>query len=90
MDIDRFLAQHAPTWDRLSELSTKGTRAGRLSAAEIDELIALYQRTGTHLAEARVASREPALHQRLTTVLAEAHAVIHGTRPGPEGRSGGS
>jgi uncharacterized membrane protein SpoIIM required for sporulation len=84
MDIDRFLARHEPTWTRLAVLTDHAGR-GQASAPELDELISLYQRTGAHLSVARRSFRDPALHQRLTTLIAEGHAVIYGTRPRSKG-----
>ncbi len=45
MDLDAYVAEHAAQWRRLEHLSSKR----RLGAPEVDELISLYQRTGTHL-----------------------------------------
>jgi uncharacterized membrane protein SpoIIM required for sporulation len=87
MDIDRFLARHDPTWTRLATLTTAASK-GRASPAELDELVSLYQRTGAHLSLARRSFRDPALHQRLTTLIAEGHAVIYGTRPRSKGALG--
>jgi uncharacterized membrane protein SpoIIM required for sporulation len=81
MDIDRFIARNAPAWERLDELSRRaGRRAGRLSSAEIDELVVLYQRVSSHLAHARGAYRDPALTGRLTRLVGRANGVIYGHR----------
>ena len=54
MDLDRFIAVHQASWLRLEELAGRARRTPRrLSAAELDELVALYQRTSAHLAHAR-------------------------------------
>jgi uncharacterized membrane protein SpoIIM required for sporulation len=82
MDIDRFLALHSPAWDRLGELTDKARRPNGANAAELDELVVLYQRTSANLSTARASYRDPALQQRLTQIIASAHAVIHGTRVG--------
>jgi len=82
MDIDRFVATHQPLWDRLGVLSRRaGSGLGKLHAAEIDELVRLYQRTSTHLSYARTYYRDPALIARLTGLVATAGAVVYGTRP---------
>ena len=82
VDIDRFIAANAPTWQRLEEL-TRRARGGvrHLDAAEVDELVRCYQRTSTHLSYARSALHDQPLVARLTTVVAGAHAVVYGTRP---------
>lgn len=82
MDIDRFVASNQPLWDRLGELTKRGGHGPRsMRAAEIDELIRLYQRTSTHLSYARTYYRDPALVARLTGLVAAAGAVVYGTRP---------
>src|SRR5688500_305391 len=82
MDIDRFLAQNGPTWDRLGVLTARARRGvGRLHAAELDELVRLYQRASTHLSYARTYYGDPALTARLTGLVAQAGAVVYGTRP---------
>ena len=82
MDVDRFLATHQPLWDRLAHLTGRSTRGlGRLSAAELDELVRLYQRTSTHLSFVRTYYPDPALVARLTGLVASAGAVVYGTKP---------
>lgn len=82
MDLDRFLAVNTPTWNRLAELNDRaGRRPGRLSGAELDELVLLYQRVSTHLSFARSAFGDPALTARLTRLVATAASVVYGTRP---------
>lgn len=44
MDIDAFIAVHQPQWDRLDQLAKRG----RLTAAETDEMLVLYQRASTY------------------------------------------
>ena len=82
MDLDRFLAANGPAWDRLGALTSRANRGiRRLDAAELEELVALYQRTSTHLSLARTYARDPGLVARLTGLVASASAVIYGTRP---------
>lgn len=82
MDLDRFLSTNGPTWDRLAVLTSRAGRSvNRLDAAELDELVQLYQRTSTHLSYARTYLRDPGLLARLTGLVATAAAVIYGTRP---------
>ena len=82
MDIDRFLATNRPAWDRLTELTRRSSGGlSRLSAAEIDELVSLYQRVSAHLSYARTYYRDPALVAQLTGLVARAGAVVYGTRP---------
>jgi uncharacterized membrane protein SpoIIM required for sporulation len=82
VDLDRFLATNQPLWDRLGVLTAKaGRRVSRLSAAEIDELVRLYQRTSSHLSYVRTYYGDPALTAHLTGLVAAAGAVVYGTRP---------
>lgn len=82
MDLDRFVASNQPVWDRLDTLVRKGSRgAQRLDPAELDELVALYQRVSTHLSMARTSYGEPGLTAVLTRLTARAGSVVYGTRP---------
>lgn len=81
MDIDRYIAQNEPGWDRLSALTAQArTGLKKMPSPEIDELVSLYQRSSSQLSFARVEYRDMALTSRLTRVVAEARAVIYGTR----------
>jgi uncharacterized membrane protein SpoIIM required for sporulation len=82
VDIDRFLATNQPVWNRLAELSARAGRGlNRLSAAELDELVRLYQRTATHLSYAQTYYHDPAVTARLSGLVARSGAVLYGTRP---------
>jgi uncharacterized membrane protein SpoIIM required for sporulation len=82
MDVDSFLATNQPSWDRLSSLVRRaGRKVGRLSPDEIEEMVALYQRTATQLSYARTTYRDPALTATLSSLVARAGAVVYGSRP---------
>lgn len=82
MDIDRFLVENRPAWDRLATLTRQARRGARqLDDAQLDELLVLYQRASAHLSYARTALRDPALVGQLSGLVARAGAVVHGTRP---------
>ena len=81
MDIDAFVAAHAPTWARLEQLVTKAHRPGRCTGAELDELVDLYQRTATHLSTVRTASPDPMLVDRLSSLIVKARSAVTGGRP---------
>ena len=84
MDIDRYLLQNQPGWDRLAELSGRARwHRSDLSAEEIDELVALYQRTSAQLSHVRTTYRDPELIARLTRLVADASAAIYGQRSRP-------
>jgi len=82
VDIDRYIASNAPVWARLAQLTAQARRGpGRLDAAELDELVRLYQRVATHLSYARTYYRDPALTAKLSGLVARSGAVVYGTRP---------
>ncbi len=74
MDLDAFVAVHRDEWTRLDQL----TRRRRLSGAEIDELVLLYQRAATHLSVIRSSSPDAATSARLSTTVARARATVTG------------
>lgn len=77
MDIDVFVATHTAEWERLDQLVS---RAGRLTGAEADELVALYQHTATHLSLIQTRAPDPLLVARLTQRIALARAAVTGVR----------
>ena len=76
VDVDAFVAAHNAEWQRLEQLVNRGTR--RLSGAEIDELVELYQLAATHLSVVRSSSPEPALVGRLSSLVARGRAAVTG------------
>ncbi|MGH3952360.1 MAG: stage II sporulation protein M, partial [Pseudonocardiaceae bacterium] len=76
MDVDVFVAAHSAEWGRLRDLTR---RSGRLSGAEADELVALYQRAATHLSIVRSTAPDLALVNRLSSLVAQARAAVTGT-----------
>ena len=76
MDLDAYVAAHHYEWERLRHLGSRR----RLSAAESDELLDLYQRTATHLSQIRSAAPDPTLVQYLSAVLSRARAKSMGGR----------
>jgi uncharacterized membrane protein SpoIIM required for sporulation len=76
VDTDAMIAVHSGQWDRLGRL----TRKRHLDAAEIDELIDLYQTTATHLSVVRSTNPDPTLTARLSVLLQRARLRITGAR----------
>ncbi|WP_262286571.1 stage II sporulation protein M [Micromonospora sp. MA102] len=74
MDLDAYVAEHGAEWRRLEQLISRR----RLDAAEVDELVALYQRAATHLSALRSRAPEPALVGRLSHLVLGARARITG------------
>lgn len=86
MDLDRYLALNEPSWKRLEELLGRTNRGVRsLSDDEVDELLALYQRTSAQLSWVRNHYQEPALTQRLNELVAAANAVVYRRTASPGG-----
>lgn len=79
MDLDAFVAVHRAEWDRLDALS----RRRRLTGAEVDELVTLYQRAATHLSALRSAFPDAGLAARLSTTVARARAKVSGSHEPP-------
>ena len=75
MDIDSFVARHSAEWSRLEELVSRR----RLTGAEADELVTLYQRTATHLSLVRTRSPDPALIGRLSSLVARGRSAVTGS-----------
>jgi uncharacterized membrane protein SpoIIM required for sporulation len=75
VDVDAFVVTHRDTWGRLDWL-LKHRR--RLTGAEIDELVELYQRVSTHLSIVRSASSDSALVGRLSSLVARGRAAVTG------------
>ncbi|MFK8022823.1 MAG: stage II sporulation protein M [Ilumatobacter sp.] len=81
MDLDAFVATHQRDWDRLAELTHRARRLSKLGPDELDELVGLHQRVGSHLAHARVRfAADDALVGRLTYLVATSHGVLHARR----------
>ncbi|MEU9594542.1 stage II sporulation protein M [Streptomyces sp. NPDC048219] len=77
MDLDVFVSAHRAEWDRLDALLR---RRRRLTGVETDELVALYQRTATHLSLIQSSAPDPQLTGRLSQLVARARSAVTGTR----------
>ena len=77
MDLDVFVTAHRAEWDRLDTLLR---RQRSLTGAEADELVALYQRTATHLSLIQSSAPDPQLTGRLSQLVARARSAVTGTR----------
>jgi uncharacterized membrane protein SpoIIM required for sporulation len=81
VDIDAFVVAHQDTWHRLQWLTDRARKPRATTPDELDELLHLYQRAGSHLAQARVTyADDSALLNRLTLLVADAHGVLYGQR----------
>ena len=75
MDVDSYRLEHGPQWDRLSQLTSQ---RGRLTGAEADELVDLYQRVSTQLSVVRSSGSDPVLEARLSALVASARSAVTG------------
>lgn len=81
MTVDGFIRAHESDWDELGRLLRRAGRDGRrLDPVELERLIALYQRVGTHLSLARTRYDDPRLIAELSALVGAASAVLHGQR----------
>ncbi|MFF4649620.1 stage II sporulation protein M [Streptomyces sp. NPDC001380] len=76
MDLDVFVTTHRAEWARLEQLC--GRR--RLTGAEADELVDLYQRVASHLSQVQSTAPDPLLVGRLTSLVARARSAVTGAR----------
>jgi uncharacterized membrane protein SpoIIM required for sporulation len=76
VDLDVFIERHRESWQRLETLVK---RSPKLSGAEADELIELYQRVTTHLSVVRSQTPDPATVERLSSLVAQVRSVLTGT-----------
>jgi len=75
--MDAYAVAHQAEWDQLAILVR---RRRKLSGAEADELVALYQRASTHLSQLRAGvGTDPARVARLATLVARARSAVTGT-----------
>jgi uncharacterized membrane protein SpoIIM required for sporulation len=78
VDFDSYIARHRGEWHALESAvshSYRGSRAG----AEVTEMIRLYLRASSHLAEVQTRYHDPALVDYLNGLVARSHAAIYGT-----------
>ncbi len=79
MDLDAYVAENAGHWRRLDRLS----RRRRLTVAEVDELMGLYQRTGAQLSVIRSQAPDALLIAWLSRVVLAARGRITGSSGSP-------
>lgn len=78
MDLDAYVAAHRGDWDRLEVLLKRARRPARMSGSEVEQLVALYQRTATHLSVTRSLGADPALVSRLSMLVARGRSAAVG------------
>ncbi len=80
MDLDAYVSLHRGEWARLEVLVRRAARPRRMSGAELDELVELYQKVATHLSVIRSRYPDPMLVDRLAGTVTRARSVVAGTR----------
>ncbi|HET9061160.1 MAG TPA: stage II sporulation protein M [Acidimicrobiales bacterium] len=75
MDIDRFVVDNNPAWERMDQLCG---RHKRLRTEEVEELGRLYLRASGHLAYAQAHFSDPDLLAALTARVARTSALVYG------------
>lgn len=82
MDIDSFIATYRSEWTRLEAACAEGGRGlSSLSGDEIGEVVRLYLRASTHLAQARTQFHDPRLDGYLNGLVTQAHAAVYSAQP---------
>jgi uncharacterized membrane protein SpoIIM required for sporulation len=76
VDLDAYVIERTPEWERLDLLSRKR----KLTAAEADELVVLYQRATTHLSVIRSRAPDPVVLANLSRLVLGGRAAITGGR----------
>jgi uncharacterized membrane protein SpoIIM required for sporulation len=79
MDVDVFIAVHQGEWARLEHLVKRARHPRRMSGADVEELVRLYQRAATHLSIVQTRSPDPVLVARLSRLVASGRAAVTGT-----------
>jgi uncharacterized membrane protein SpoIIM required for sporulation len=80
VDLDVYVTAHTPEWQRLEELVKRANNPRRLSGAEVDEMVELYQRVATHLSVLQTAGPDPVLLGKLSSLVARARNAVAGNR----------
>ncbi|MEO1063285.1 MAG: stage II sporulation protein M [Actinomycetota bacterium] len=87
MDIDRELAGRQPRWERLEELTRRASSRQGLAPEEARELVDAHAEAAADLSWLRTRAPEASALAPLTTLVAEASAVLHREDGGSGSRS---
>lgn len=81
MDVDSFIQLHKSDWTRLEHLCKRGSHGlAKLTGAEIDDVVRLYLRVSSHLAEVQTRYHDPRLTDYLNQVVSRAHAAVYSAK----------
>jgi uncharacterized membrane protein SpoIIM required for sporulation len=80
VDLDTYIGLHRAEWSTLDQTTRGGGRRMKeRSGTEISELLRLYLRASSHLAEVQTRYHDSALEDYLNALVARAHATIYST-----------
>jgi uncharacterized membrane protein SpoIIM required for sporulation len=80
VDLDTYIGRHRAEWSRLEHATAGGGRRSKSrSGTDISELVRLYLRASSHLAEVQTRYHDPALEDYLNALVGRAHATIYST-----------
>ena len=78
MDLDSYIARHRGEWSSLEHATRRrGKRNPAEVGPEITELVRLYLRASSHLAEVQSRYHDPALEDYLNGLVARARGTIY-------------
>ena len=78
VDLDSYIARHRPEWDALESALSRSFRGG-LAGPDMTELVRLYLRASSHLAEVQSRYHDPAVVEYLNGLVTRAQGAIYGT-----------
>lgn len=85
VNLDRFLTERRPDWDRLAELTRRAGRgSGRVGSHEVEELVRLYRKVSVDLSRAGTEFNDPGLVAYLSQLVSTSGAVVTAARPKPK------
>jgi uncharacterized membrane protein SpoIIM required for sporulation len=83
MDVDHFITERSPDWQRLDAAIRGGTNGlVHRSGAEISDTVRLYLQVSTDLTHARTRYADRQLERYLNDLVARARQAIYAARPG--------
>jgi uncharacterized membrane protein SpoIIM required for sporulation len=81
VDVDSFIAKYRQEWNALEAATSRGPRAlASMPGPDLADVVQLYLRTSSHLAEARARYHDRSLIEYLNRLVGAAHAAIYGAR----------
>lgn len=82
MDIERFVNERQPEWERLDALLLRVSKGlGRLDRSDLRDLGILYRQTASDLARLQGAGAEVDLTEHLTDLMVRGHGIIYRAEP---------